>query len=973
MKPRFVLSGRHLPVLLLVCLGVFVSLLSFISLRSFEADKARAAFERVAQERFDDLQSDLDLSVSKVVATGAFCESSYPISRSSFTNFVSPLLSGHDGGIESIEWVPQVKQAERAAFEKSARRNGQAGFEIRDNLDGKMVRAGDRAVYFPVRYVLPATGADLFDGFDNYAASPARREAFLSAASTGELTLTQRIVLVRGPADRNGILILRPAFGVRAGKRKLLGFAVGVLRLRDVVEQHGAKSGVELSVTDTGASPAEQQLYPSVGAAPLPDSSFTQVRTISVGGRTWQLTASPMPGAFSVTKTYSYGAGVLCLTITFLIGAYVVDMLDRSWQVERVVDERTRDLNAALRSLAEVHRGLEESERRYRRVVEDSPVAILVERERKIVLVNRAAVEVFGFDSAQEFEGYNIEDFVIPERRDQAKETLKELYLRDTRIGSRETRGVRRDGVIVDMEVSASSFLDAGLRTVQVTLRDITQRKQGEAENARLISAIEQVGESIVITDRDARIVYVNPAFERISGYTREEVLGRNPRILNGKRHSGAFYADLWNSLLEGESWTGRFYNRTKAGRLFTEDASISPVSNRNGEIINFVAVKRDVTLEIELQEQLHQSQKMDAIGRLAGGVAHDFNNMLMVIISYAELIADSLPDEDPLRQHVDQILRAAKRSSALTRQLLTFSRKQVLTPRVLDCNTIISETSSMVRRLISENIELKCELEPELWPVMADADQIVQVVLNLCVNSRDAMPNGGTLVLATRNYHVDLGFVEITVSDTGVGIPRELQEKLFEPFFTTKERGKGTGLGLATVYGIIQQSGGQIRVESSLGQGTTFIIHLPRCLESVLSPETPIRKPVSQGRSAILVVEDEDALRDAITRHLREEGYRVHVASDGIEALTIISVNPDISIIVADLIMPRMGGQELAQSALKSIPNLRVIFMSGYADQAQNNSEGVGGASVLLQKPFTINSLLAHIADFESLGESTE
>ena len=215
---------------------------------------------------------------------------------------------------------------------------------------------------------------------------------------------------------------------------------------------------------------------------------------------------------------------------------------------------------------------------------------------------------------------------------------------------------------------------------------------------------------------------------------------------------------------------------------------------------------------ETELQEQLHQSQKMDAIGRLAGGVAHDFNNMLMVIVSYAELIESSLPDDDPLRSTPAQILHAAQRSAALTRQLLAFSRKQVLTPQVLDCNAIISETGSMIRRIISENIDLHCNLAPELWSVKADADQIVQVILNLCVNARDAMPNGGSLVLATRNhYHESASFVEISVTDSGVGIPPEIQARLFEPFFTTKERGKGTGLGLATVYGIVQQSGGHI------------------------------------------------------------------------------------------------------------------------------------------------------------------
>jgi two-component system cell cycle sensor histidine kinase/response regulator CckA len=275
-----------------------------------------------------------------------------------------------------------------------------------------------------------------------------------------------------------------------------------------------------------------------------------------------------------------------------------------------------------------------------------------------------------------------------------------------------------------------------------------------------------------------------------------------------------------------------------------------------------------------------------------------------------------------------------------------------------------------MVRRLISENIELKCNLAPELWHVKADAGQMVQVILNLCVNARDAMPNGGSLTLTTRNYQVDRGFVELSVSDTGIGIPLELQKKLFEPFFTTKERGKGTGLGLSTVYGIVQQSGGYIRVDSAPGRGSTFSIFLPRCLDSAPSPEASVQKPFLTGRSLILVVEDEDALREAVADHLRDHGYQVLAAADGIAALDILERYPDISILVSDLIMPRMGGRELVRLAVRQIPGLRFIFMSGYADQAFSEEDCAGCTAVFLQKPFTMNVLLARIAELTSPSE---
>jgi PAS domain S-box-containing protein len=973
LKRWFISPKRQLPVLALIFFGLLISVFCFVTLHSLEAEKAETAFQHAAQKRVDQLQSGLSQSSSQVVALGAFCESSYPITRSSFSNFVPPLLAGGNPGLLALQWMPLVPAAGRKSFEASARAEGLAGYEIRDRLDGKLIPASERQVYFPVLYLLPSVGNQAAVGFDPFS-EKMRRETIMRAANSEELAATQRITLLQENAHEYGVLIFRAVYRHSDNslrQRELLGFAVGVLRVANVVEIHGGASGVSLSIADLNAPPAEQQLYPAAGVPAQPASAFIHTQTISVGGHNWRITASPMPGAFPVSSTYSYAGSAFCLLFTLLAAGYVADAGSRRWQVERVVDERTGDLNSALTSLAAAHRRLEESESRFRRLVEDSPGAIVVQRLGKIILANRAAKEMFGIGATAVPKIYSLIDFAFPERRAIAEELIRELSSRAVRVAPRETKLVRPDGQLLDVEIAASSYSHEGVLTIQVVLRDISRRKHDEEENARLIRAIEQVCESIVVTDLDARIVYVNPAFERISGYCREEVLGNNPRVLKSGQHSNDFYVQLWATLKAGESWSGRFVNRTKSGRLYTEEATISPVTNRNGEIINYVAVKRDVTLETEMQEQLHQSQKMDAVGRLAGGVAHDFNNMLMVIVSYAELIANSLPEAHPLRAHTSQILLAAQRSSALTRQLLAFSRKQVLAPQVLDCNTILTETTSMIRRLISENIELRCRLEPELWPVRADADQLVQVILNLCVNSRDAMPNGGTIVLATRNYHVDRGFVEISVSDTGIGIPADLQEKLFEPFFTTKERGKGTGLGLATVYGIVQQSGGHIRVESSPGQGATFTIYLPRCLEPASASTPPANRPVLDGRSLVMVVEDEGALRQAITEHLRKHGYQVIHAPDGIQALDLLSRNPDVAILISDLIMPHMGGRELARLALARLPHLRTIFMSGYADQALDPSDAGGSPTNFLQKPFAMDHLLTRIAALISSAES--
>jgi two-component system cell cycle sensor histidine kinase/response regulator CckA len=333
-----------------------------------------------------------------------------------------------------------------------------------------------------------------------------------------------------------------------------------------------------------------------------------------------------------------------------------------------------------------------------------------------------------------------------------------------------------------------------------------------------------------------------------------------------------------------------------------------------------------------------------------------------MVIVSYAELLMESLGEDHTAREQISQILNAANRSFALTRQLLAFSRKQVLAPSVIDCNALISDTSNMVRRLISENIDLRCELAPGLWPVKADPDQIVQMIVNLCVNSRDAMPDGGSILVATRN-HTEQGRVEISVSDTGAGIPPEIQKKIFEPFFTTKQPGKGTGLGLATVYGMVQQSGGSIRLDSTPGQGTTFVISLPRCVQTEAAPEPPARKPLSAERAIILVVEDEETLRQAMLKQLRAQGYPALAAADGHEALSILSRTPQIGIVICDIVMPRMGGRELARLAAQQHPDLRMIFMSGHPDQAQQLADSAVQA-VFLPKPFDAQALLAAIAE---------
>jgi PAS domain S-box-containing protein len=518
-------------------------------------------------------------------------------------------------------------------------------------------------------------------------------------------------------------------------------------------------------------------------------------------------------------------------------------------------------------------------------------------------------------------------------------------------------------------------------RVIQAIGQDITERKRSEAKHAQLIRSIEQVAESIVITDLEGTILYVNPAFEKVTGYSREEAIGNNPRILQSGHHPASFYQAMWETLLRGETWSGDLVNKRKDGSLFNEVATISPIRDQGGTVINYVAVKLDITREQSLRDQLSQSQKMDSLGRIAGGIAHDFNNLLMVIRTYVETLQNRLPVQDSLRENTEQVLEAVERGASLTGQLLAFSRKQIISPVVLDLNAVIDKTSKMLRRVVGEDIELHVVLSNALWAIKADPDQIAQVLMNLCVNARDAMPRGGKLKIVTENVTVKKRsvverngvlpgrYVMLSVTDSGEGISKKIQQDIFEPFFTTKDAGKGTGLGLAMVYGIVKQSGGQVWVDSKLGKGARFTIYLPKVAQTV-APTLPVQaKAPQRGTETLFVVEDEKSLRMGICDLLNSLGYTVLAASSGAEALAIACEQRNIDLLLTDVVMPKMGGRELAELLRNLQPKLKVIYMSGYTDVAVLRHGIHEQHTAFLQKPFGLSALASKVRD--TLGQN--
>ncbi len=476
---------------------------------------------------------------------------------------------------------------------------------------------------------------------------------------------------------------------------------------------------------------------------------------------------------------------------------------------------------------------------------------------------------------------------------------------------------------------------------------------QMEAERIRLALAIEQAAEMVLITDTQGSIQYVNPAFTKCTGYSREEALGHNPRFLGSGKQAPAFYREMWAALTRGEVWHGRFVNRRKNGSLYEEDATISPVRDTAGQVVSYIALKLDVTHEAELEAQLRQSQKVDAIGRLAGGVAHDFNNLLNVILGYGEMLLRRPDLPESIRPQIVAIHRAGERAADVTRQLLAFSRKQISAPQVFDLNEAIPDMVKMIRRLIGENIDLHLKASTPSCHVMADFGQLQQVVTNLCLNARDAMPDGGKITIETKQLVRDgpwLGnapmlspgnYVVLAISDTGVGMTDEVKAHLFEPFFTTKELGKGTGLGLAVCHGIVKQSKGEIAVYSEEGVGTTVKIYLP-CADPAAASVAPESEATAlneyRGRGeTILLVEDEPSVRELIAHVLTGLGYRVLSDPNGQAALARLQQAPGqrIDLLLTDVVMPGISGRETATRLKEFIPCLKTIFISGYTDDA--------------------------------------
>lgn len=523
------------------------------------------------------------------------------------------------------------------------------------------------------------------------------------------------------------------------------------------------------------------------------------------------------------------------------------------------------------------------------------------------------------------------------------------------------------------------TFAVAAANLISLHLVEV-QRRVADADARLRLAAVEAAAHPIVITDLAGVIVWANPAFTEVTGYTWQESVGRKPgSLLRSGEHDVHFYANLWRTILSGQVWRGLVRNRRKNGEVYTEEMSITPVRASGAAITHFVAVKVDLTERQQLEERLLQSQKLETVGRLAGGIAHDFNNLLAVINGTADLALSNLAEDDPMGVDLGVILDATERAALLTRQLLAFSKKQIVAPEPLDLEAVVKQLLPMLTRLIGEHLTVRLAGGADPGIVSADRSQLNQVIMNLVVNSRDAMKDGGVITITTGNCSLDgrvanpgagieeAPFVLLAVADTGLGMTEAVRSHIFEPYFTTKGL-QGSGLGLPTVYGIVQQSGGIIEVDSEVGAGTTVRILLPRvALASEPAPE-PDPRGVTTGAGRILVVEDEDSLRRLVARILRSAGYDVTEAANGNEALALLEgARASMDLLITDVIMPGMGGVKLAEQVHRRWPDMKVLFTSGYSSDEDFRLEAQKHGRHFLAKPYTVRELTVRVRDLMS------
>jgi PAS domain S-box-containing protein len=623
-------------------------------------------------------------------------------------------------------------------------------------------------------------------------------------------------------------------------------------------------------------------------------------------------------------------------------------------------------------------KALQKSEQRMRTIIESEPECVkILNSDGTVRDMNPAGLAMIEADSLDQVVGHDILTMVAPEQREAFRDLTQRVLAGGS--GHLEFQVTGLKGTKKWLESYAVPLREEGdeITAILSITRDITKQKALDLEVNKLTRAVEQSPVTVVITDSNGNIEYVNPSFCRLTGYSCDEVIGENPRILKSGKHSEAFYREMWETISSGEIWKGEFQNKKKSGEIFWEEATISSVTDSAGNITHYIAIKEDITERKKLQSQLLHAQKMEAVGQLAAGIAHDFNNILSAIVNYAYIVNRKAGDNVEVHNGIEHIVTLADRAAHITRGLLAFSRKQFFELKPFNLNEVVLNMENILSKFIGEDIRLNVTICAEKVFIIADRAQIEQAIMNLATNARDAMPDGGTLTLQTEMVNINGDFIRVhgfgragmfallSVTDTGTGMDEETRKKIFEPFFTTKEVGKGTGLGLATTYGIVKQHDGYINVYSEPGKGTTFRIYLPLQAPHPEAEKIATASDLNGRGETILVAEDEVPVRDSIKRILEEFGYEVIIAANGREAVEKFIASRDrIALVLIDLVMPGLSGKEAVDEMRRHVPDIKVVFMSGYTSDILQRKKIATREVSFISKPVLPDLLLQRIKE---------
>jgi PAS domain S-box-containing protein len=949
-------------------------------------------FDRVVAVTHEAIDRRLDSYVQILLGVRALFAGSDEVERGEFRSFVAALsLEGRYEGIRGIGWAPRVPAARRAAHEAALRR-GLPGYEIHPADRG--------ADAFPIVFVEPAEGFDARAFGLDVASRAENRPALERARDSGQAAMSERLILLRTEGQR-GFVIFVPVYHrgrvpstVEERRRDLEGFVSASFRPDLMMGVLGPLAEpVDLEIYEGREAVPERLLYDrdrAAGPGVVPRELSRSI-TLTFGGHTWTLFFSTLPAFHSATDRVIprsvLGAGLLVSVLAFSITCLQTRALVRARRLGseiQMADRRLRQANERFELAA-------------------SAVGSAIydwSLRHGTVVWTQGLTEMCGYplDEVVSTREWWV-DQIHPDDRARVRPQV-EADAEEGRDFQTEYRFRARDGVYLDVQDRGRFLRDATGRAVRMVgaMVDVSARKRGEAvlreSETRQRAVLESAMDAFVGMDHEGRVTEFNPAAERMFGHARAAVLGRElAEVVVPAAYREAHRRGLARYLATGESTIlgGRIeVTALRAdGSEFPVELTVTGLQVSGppafgAYIRDLTEPKRAAAARTSLEAQLQQSQKMEAVGRLAGGVAHDFNNMLTVITGRAHMLMGRLKPGEPMHRDVELILKTSQRAVALTSQLLAFSRKQVVQPRVLELGPLVAELAPMLQRMIGEDVELAVEPVEGSGRVKVDPSQMQQVLMNLAVNARDAMTGGGRITVTIRDVEVSEAtavsranltpgpYVTLAVRDTGSGMSEEIAAHVFEPFFTTKEHGKGTGLGLSTVYGIVEQSHGHIQVDSALGAGTTFTIHLPRVEEPVAeAPADPGRRLRTTSRT-VLVVDDEPEVLGLASEILRRVGYVVLEAADGATALDVARRHEgEIHLLVTDMVMPGLSGRDLSERLRALRPSLRVLYISGYVQDASARAALASERSAFVAKPFSPELLTDRVRELLATADA--